>query len=126
MLACSAYELKDPTAIAKLRHYLDQYPDTPHANRIYCAYSVRLFLRGNYDEALALFNSSRLDLLSNEERDDMTYQLATCYLKARQCQRSGHLVRDITRQQAVPNMRATAYYYISYISATHRNGTTML
>lgn len=28
-----------------------------------------------------MFNSSRLDLLSNEERDDMTYRLATCYLK---------------------------------------------
>jgi len=28
-----------------------------------------------------MFNASRLDLLGNEERDDMTYRLATCYLK---------------------------------------------
>lgn len=30
---------------------------------------------------MAMFNASRLDLLGNEERDDMTYRLATCYLK---------------------------------------------
>ena len=76
MLVCSAYELKDRNAIAQLRNYLDTYPDTPHANRIYALIASAYFYQGNYDEALALFNSSRLDLLGNEERDDMTYQLA--------------------------------------------------
>ncbi len=66
MLVCAAYELRDPKSIDLLRAFLDEYPDTPHAK---------------YDEALALFNSADLDLLGNEERDDCTYQLATCYLK---------------------------------------------
>mgnify|MGYP002546811844 FL=1 len=35
MLVSSAYELKDKNRIELLRKYLDCYPDTPYANRIY-------------------------------------------------------------------------------------------
>ena len=81
MLVCAAYELRDPKSIDLLRAFLDEYPDTPHANRIYALIASAYFFEGNYDDALAMFNSVRLDLLGSEERDDMTYRLATCYLK---------------------------------------------
>ena len=81
MLVCAEYELRTPNSIELLREYLDTYPDTPHANRICALIASAYFFEGKYDDALAMFNSSRLDLLSNEERDDMTYRLATCYLK---------------------------------------------
>lgn len=81
MLVCAAYELRDPKSIDLLRAFLDEYPDTPHANRIYALIASAYFFEGNYDDALAMFNSARLDLLGSEERDDMTYRLATCYLK---------------------------------------------
>ena len=81
MLVCAEYELRNPNSIELLREYLDAYPDTPHANRICALIASAYFFEGKYDDALAMFNSSRLDLLSNEERDDMTYRLATCYLK---------------------------------------------
>lgn len=45
MLVCSAYELKDRNAIAQLRNYLDTYPDTPHANRIYALIASAYFIR---------------------------------------------------------------------------------
>ena len=70
-----------PKSIDLLRAFLDEYPDTPHANRIYALIASSYFFEGNYDDALAMFNSARLDLLGTEERDDMTYRLATCYLK---------------------------------------------
>ena len=76
MLVCAAYELKDTKSIDKLRAYLDEYPDTPYANRIYALMASVYFFEGNYDAAMAMFNASRLDLLGNEERDDMTYRLA--------------------------------------------------
>jgi glutamate 5-kinase len=76
MLVSSAYELKDKNRIELLRKYLDRYPDTPYANRIYALLASCYFYEGKYDEALALFNSADLDLLGNEERDDCTYQLA--------------------------------------------------
>ncbi len=81
MLVCAAYELRDPKSIDLLRAFLDEYPDTPHANRIYALIASSYFFEDNYDDALAMFNSARLDLLGTEERDDMTYRLATCYLK---------------------------------------------
>ena len=33
MLACAAYETQDARRIELLRNYLEEYPDTPHANR---------------------------------------------------------------------------------------------
>ena len=62
MLVSSAYELKDKNRIELLRKYLDRYPDTPYANRIYALLASCYFYEGKYDEALALFNSADLDL----------------------------------------------------------------
>ena len=83
MLVSSAYELKDKNRIELLRKYLDRYPDTPYANRIYALLASCYFYEVKYDEALALFNSADLDLLGNEERDDCTYQLAKGCRKGR-------------------------------------------
>ena len=58
MLVSSAYELKDKNRIELLRKYLDCYPDTPYANRIYSLLASCYFYEGKYDEALALFNST--------------------------------------------------------------------
>ena len=118
MLVCSAYELKDRNAIAQLRSYLDTYPDTPHANRIYVLIASAYFYQGNYDEALALFNSSRLDLLSNEERDDMTYQLATCYLKVGNVKEAA--IWFETLKASSPKYANDCSYYISYIRYTQK------
>ena len=80
MLVSSAYELKDKNRIELLRKYLERYPDTPYANRIYSLLASCYFYEGKYDEALALFNSTRLDLLGNEERDDRL-GILHCYTK---------------------------------------------
>ena len=118
MLVSSAYELNDKNRIELLRKYLDRYPDTPHANRIYSLLASCYFYEGKYNEAMALFNSADLGLLSNEERDDRTYQLATCYLKT-----------DNLREAAIwfETLRANSSkyakdcdYYISYIRYTQK------
>ena len=116
MLVCAAYELRDPKSTELLRSFLDDYPDTPHANRIYALIASNYFYEEKYDEALAMFNSARLDLLPSEERDDMTYRLASSYLK------TGNI-----KEAAVwfETLRATSKryaddctYYISYIRYT--------
>ena len=110
MLVSSAYELKDKNRIELLRKYLDCYPDTPYANRIYSLLASCYFYEGKYDEALALFNSTRLDLLGNEERDDRTYQLATCYMKT-----------DNLKEAAIwfETLRASSPKYAKAVSYTH-------
>ena len=113
MLVCAEYERRNPNSIELLREYLDTYPDTPRQPYLR-PHSVRLFLRGKYDDALAMFNSSWLDLLSNEERDDMTYRPATCYLKTGNVKRSRHLVRDILRSTG-SRYTADCTYYLAYI-----------
>lgn len=118
MLVCSAYELKDRNSVPALRNYLEKYPDTPYANRIYALLASAYFYEGKYDEALALFNSTRLDLLGNEERDDMTYQLATCYLKAGDVKEAA--IWFETLKNTSPKYAKDCSYYISYIRYTQK------
>ena len=64
-----------------MQAFLEEYPDTPHANRIQALIASNYFFQQDYDNALAMFNSADLEKLADEERDDMTYRKATCYLK---------------------------------------------
>ena len=116
MLVCAAYELRSPQSVELLRAFLDGHPDTPHANRIYALMASAYFFEGKYDEALALFNSARLDLLGSEERDDMTYRLATCYLKTGNVKQAAiwfETLRSTSKKYA-----ADCSYYLSYIRYT--------
>ena len=113
MLVSSAYELKDKNRIELLRKYLDCYPDTPYANRIYSLLASCYFYEGKYDEALALFNSTRLDLLGNEERDDRTYQLATCYMKTDNLKEAA--IWFETLRSTGSRYTADCTYYLAYI-----------
>lgn len=113
MLVCAEYELKNPGRIELLRDFLDAYPDTPHANRIYALIASAYFFEGKYDEALAMFNAARLDLLSNEERDDMTYRLAICYLKTGNEKEAAIWFETLRSTSA--GYAADCTYYLSYI-----------
>lgn len=113
MLVCAEYELRNPKSIELLRDYLEEFPATPHANRIYALIASAYFFERKYDDALAMFNSSRLELLGNEERDDMTYRLATCYLKTGNVKEAAiwfETLRSTSRKYA-----ADCTYYLSYI-----------
>jgi TolA-binding protein len=118
MLVSSAYELKDKNRIELLRKYLDRYPDTPYANRIYSLLASCYFYEGKYDEALALFNSTRLDLLGNEERDDRTYQLATCYMKTDNLKEAA--IWFETLRASSPKYAKDCSYYLAYIRYTQK------
>lgn len=118
MLVCSAYELKDKNSITLLRNYLEQYPDTPYANRIYALLAAGYFYEEKYDEALALFNSAQLDLLGNEERDDMTYLLATCYLKTGNVKEAA--IWFETLKISSKKYDSDCAYYLSYIRYTQK------
>lgn len=116
MLVCAAYELRDPKSVELLRAFLDEYPDTPNANRIYALIASAYFFEGEYDEALAMFNSARLDLLGAEERDDMTYRLATCYLKTGNVKEAAIWYETLRNTSA--KYAADCSYYLSYIRYT--------
>lgn len=116
MLACAAYETQDARRIELLRDYLEEYPDTPHANRIYALIASAHFFNEQYDDALAMFNASRLDLLATDERDDMTYRLATCYLKTGNVKEAAiwyETLRSMSRKY-----EADCTYYLSYVRYT--------
>lgn len=118
MLVCSAYELRDPKSVELLRAFLEEYPDTPYSNRIYALIASAYFFEGKYDDALAMFNSARLELLGSEERDDMTYRLATCYLKTGNVQEAA--VWFETLRSTSKKYTADCSYYISYIRYTQQ------
>lgn len=118
MLVCATYELRDVKSVERLRNFLNEHPDTPYANRIYALIASAYFFEEKYDDALAMFNSSRLDLLSTEERDDMTYRLATSYLKTGNVKEAAiwfETLRSTSKKYA-----ADCNYYVSYIRYTQQ------
>ncbi len=118
MLASSAYELKDKNRVSLLRGYLEEYPDTPYANRIYALLGACYFYEDKYDEVLALFNSSQLDLLADEERDEMTYLLASAHLKTGNLKEAG--IWFETLKATGSKYDADCTYYLSYIRYTQQ------
>lgn len=113
MLACTAYELKAKDRIDVLRSYLDKYPDSPHANRVNALIASSYFQNGHYDEAIAIFNSCELYRLPDEERDEMTYQMATSFLKINQLQQAS--VWFQTLRDSSTKYYKDASYNLAYI-----------
>ena len=85
---------------------------------------IRFVKEGKYDEALALFNSADLDLLGNEERDDCTYQLATCYLKTDNLREAAIWFETLRANS--PKYAKDCDYNLSYIRYTQKRYTDAL
>jgi TolA-binding protein len=113
-----AYEQQDPRSFDGLQAYLDNHPDTPHANRIRALMAAVRFGEERYNEALALFNTVSLNNLGNEERDDMTYRLATCYLKTGDVTQAA--IWFETLRSMSPRYEADCTYNLSYIRYTQQ------
>ena len=64
---CKEYELKAENSIELLEAYLDQYPDSRHANRVESMIASVYFQEGKYQEAIAIYRSCDLDALSDKE-----------------------------------------------------------
>ena len=116
MLACTAYELKDDQCLDTLKTFLEQHPDTPHANRIYALAASVLYAEGNYGEALNTFQQANLALLPPAERDDMTFRLALCYLHTGALPQAAIWLE--TLRTTTDRYEADCMYYLSYIRYT--------
>lgn len=113
MLACSAYELKDERRIDMLRAFLKKYPETPDSNRIYALLAAAYYEAGDNDQALALFNSVRMDRLPDLERDRMTYLQARAHLKAGQL--TDAAIWFETLKESSRSYHRESCYYLAYI-----------
>jgi TolA-binding protein len=118
MIVCSAYELKERNCLNLLRRYIDEHPDTPHANRLYALMGSYYFYNGQMDEALVMFNSSELELLSDEERDRSTYQQALCYMKTGNLKEAA--IRFEILKEVSDDYDEDCTYHLSYIRYTQR------
>lgn len=118
MLVCAAYELGNPQSAELLRAYLDEHPATPHANRLQALIASTYFFAKDYEASLDAFAEARLDLLATDERDDMTYRLATCYLQTGNLQEAAAWLAAL---QATSSRYADdCTYYLSYIRYTQQ------
>lgn len=118
MLVCAAYELGNPQSEELLRAYLAEHPDTPHANRLQALIASARFFEQDYPSALEAFGQTRLEWLPADERDDMTYRLATCYLQTGNRQEAA--VWFNTLRATAPRYAEDCTYYLSYIRYTQQ------
>ena len=116
MLASAAYEQNAVQSLNALQGFLRQYPDTPHSTRVQALIASSYFYQEAYEDALAVFSRTDLGLLSNEERDDMTYRMATSYLKTGNLQEAA--IWYETLRATSPRYTTDCTYYLSYIRYT--------
>lgn len=116
MLVCSEYELGTEGRITLLQTFLEEHPDTPHANRLHALVASAHFFEGRYEEALQAFARCRMEQLGGEERDDMTYRLAVSYLQTGRVKEAAvwfDTLRSVSSKYA-----ADCTYYLAYIHYT--------
>lgn len=113
MLACSAYELKEPGCLDRMRRFVDRFPHSPRSNRIYALMASVCYFEKNDVEAIALFDRCRLTSLNDEERDAMTFRLAVSYLETGNLREASVWFR--TLEESSRTYRADATYHLSYI-----------
>ncbi len=113
MLASASYALHDADCLQQLRSFLDQYPDSPHAHRIQALIAATYYAQGDYQNALTHFEGSRLELLSNEERDDMTYQLAMSHLRLGELKQAAVWLE--TLQSISSSYQEDCIYQLAYV-----------
>ena len=118
MLACAAYELHDPQGTDMLQAFLEAYPDTPHAGRVYALLASARFSEKDHEGALELFGKSSLGQLADGERNEMTYKLALSYLNTGNLQDAAIWLE--TLRQISPEHAADCTYYLSYIRYTQK------
>ena len=119
LLASIAFAQREPDCNQCLAAFLEAYPDTPHAHRIYALQATLAYEKGDYNLALALFNASELERLATDERDEMTLRRAISHLEVGQLREAAIWLE--TLQTTSPRYAEDCHYYLSYIRyAQHR------
>jgi len=116
MLASVSYATADPNRANLLQTYLNDHPDSPHANRLTALLASTYFFEEDYESALDLFNQADLSALETAERDDMTYQLASTYLKKGDLENAAvyfRMLKELSKTYA-----DDCTYYLAYIDYT--------
>ncbi len=113
MLTSICYEMAKPDRTIRLQDFLDNHPDSHHANRITALLASSYFYDGDNESALDLFNQADLSVLEHEERNDMTYQLARTYLNAGNYEEAGAWLK--TLKAISPKYAEDCTYYLAYI-----------
>lgn len=118
ILACAAYELKDENRFEIMQNYLAKHPDTPYGNRVRALMGSVYFFDELYKKAIEMFDTVDLNLLSDDERDDMTYRMAISYLSTGNLDHAAAWFE--TLREVSPKYEIDSQYYISYIRYTQK------
>lgn len=116
--AVTAYEQKAPKALDKLRSHLESYPDSPYKDRVYALIGSLYLFDEHYDEALAMLASADLGKLADDERNEMTYRMALCYLKTGNLKEAAIWFGVV--KESSPRLQKDCGYHLSYIRYTQR------
>ncbi len=118
MLACSAYELKEPGCMNVLQEYLKEYPETPYRNRVTALMANAAFYQEKYAESIALFNRCDLDALPNNERDEFTLHKAIAHIETGDL-REAYILLSVV-EACSDSYRNEANFYKAYIDYSEK------
>lgn len=115
---CREYELRSRIALQLLENYQRKHPDSRFSDRIMAFKANIYFEHEKFQEAITLYKSTKLDVLSNEERDLGIYNLATSYLKIGNLDEAAIWFRVL--QGVSTKHNNDAIFQLAYISYTNK------
>ena len=108
-LACSAYEMKRRDANKRLEYFCSNNPYSPRINRVKFLRGSIYFERNKFKEALEFFESCNPKNLSKEDKDDLYFQSAYCYLQLNDFSKAKSLFEKVNSQGGRYEQSATYY-----------------
>jgi TolA-binding protein len=113
LLACASYEQGLPQAPEQLKEYLDNYPDTRHADEINFYTGSVHFGRKEYEKAAFWLKEADIDRLDESRQEAYAYRLAYSLLQTGDTNEARACFQRVRQEGST--YREAASYYIAYI-----------
>jgi len=118
-LACDAYELRKENAEDKLQSYLDKYPYTQFADKVYLMLGNVAFEGKQYNLAIASYEKADEKHLSKSEKADIAFNKGYAYIETGEYAKAKPLFKSLKGIKSKYN--AAASYYASYADYALKN-----
>lgn len=107
-----------------LKSYLEDYPDTPHRDRLFFMIGSTHFGKEEYEKAIFWYREADIDLLNKQAQEEYTYRLAYSLLQTGKPKEAQAYFRRIS--QIGTKYQAPSSYYLAYIDYSNGQYTEAL
>lgn len=116
-IACCSYEMGERSAKKTLKQFLDNNPNSRHANRVHFLKGSSAYNKNQFSEAITDFEACNAPLLSKEEQVDFHFKAGYSYLETSNLDKAAEQFKTLLSQSTKYDQAARYYKaYIDYVN----------